>query len=90
MPDQTYKEQYYRLVKAVKLADVLSASGITVADVMECARPNEFWHIACEGAEFQAGYLPSDETRTLTMQLLADREETGRRLLAMREQCQTK
>ena len=71
----TAQEQYHRLSRAVLLADLLQASGITASAVM--LADAAFWALATEGvrrfAEFRG--VPSTETQGLAVELLTRREE---------------
>jgi hypothetical protein len=84
--EPSYKEQCTRLSKAIKLADVISFTGITCAQIYDHPNLTQFWQIACEGAGFEAGYFPSQRTRLVVLELLADREATCKRLMAMKEE----
>jgi len=86
---------YNRLAKAVKLADVIEFSvyhaGFRIADLgrKTTEEQEEFWRLAAMGlADFDPAnpYVPSFQTRELTIRLLKEREETGRRLMAMKRE----
>ena len=82
MTETTPREDLNRLRVAIKLADVISTCGIEVKDMGAAA--DEFWRFASHGAGFAPDYLPSAETREVTVTLLIDREATGERLAKMK------
>jgi hypothetical protein len=77
------REELARLRKAIALSHVILASGITVENLEDGAATEEFWGIASKGAQFKSDYIPSRETREVTMRLLADFRETQKRLEAL-------
>jgi hypothetical protein len=77
-------EDYNRLRKAIRLADVITLSGLSVDDMSDGASGSEFWKVAARGAfPDEPRYSPSEDTRRTVFQLLADRESTAKRLLEM-------
>jgi hypothetical protein len=85
--EATWKERYHRLAKALKIADVIEFSafhaGFSTADLS--TRDDVVWRDASIGAGFAADYDPSFETREVAIRMVREREETGRRLMAMKE-----
>lgn len=77
----TAQEELSRLRRAVALSHVILASGMTIENLEDGAVTDEFWRIAAIGAQFQ-DYIPSQDTRAITMKLLAHFRETQKRLEA--------
>ncbi len=84
-------EDYNRLRKAIKLADVITLSGLTSEQMSGAAAGDAFWKVASQGAfPDEPKYLPRQETRDVVIRLLVDRENTAKRLFDMAEAAQNK
>jgi hypothetical protein len=79
-PTPSWRENYSRLAKAIKLADVLRAMNVFSWQILECADPDGVWNNAARLAHFAADYSPSQETRDVAIGLMRDREAVETRL----------
>lgn len=77
-PEKSYREQYNRLRKAIALADLCDASGITAA-LAQMASEDD-WQLAASQCDPQVK-PPSAETQRLVIELLTARESARARMV---------
>lgn len=76
MSEPTCKELYARLLKALPIADVMQAGGITSQEAA-CGNAQD-WRMAANAAGY-LDYTPSDATQKVITKLLLDREMAAKK-----------